>query len=276
MSTIKELLHDAANLPQTADAALILAHVLNKDRSWLYAWPEHSLAPDQINQYEQLLQRRLQGEPLAYLTGCKEFWSLSLKVSQDTLIPRPETELLVETALELPLRDDKIHALDLGTGSGAIALVLASERPQWQLSATDISPKALQVAKENARTHGLQQIQFFLSHWFETLDTTQPFDLIVSNPPYVAEGDPHLQQDGLPHEPITALTAGDDGLNDLRTIIQHAPHYLQPQGWLIVEHGVDQGVAVQTLFRQAGFEQVSTRQDLERRDRISLGCYPRP
>ncbi len=276
MNSIKQLLAATADLPSdvAADAPLLLAHVLGKDRSWLYAWPEQPLTSDHIAQFHALLQRRRAGEPLAYLTGQKEFWSLQLSVTPATLIPRPETELLVESALALPLRQ-AAQVLDLGTGSGAIALALATERPQWQLSATDISPEALEIASKNAANHRIDNIRFVHSHWFEQLDAHRTYDLIVSNPPYVAQGDPHLLEDGLPHEPAGALTSGPEGLDDLRIIIGNAPEFLLADGWLLVEHGMDQGSDVRQLFRQAGFTHIETRQDLAQRDRLTLGCYPR-
>ncbi|WP_456417891.1 peptide chain release factor N(5)-glutamine methyltransferase [Thiolapillus sp.] len=275
MNSVQELLAAAAELPAdtAADAPLLLAHCLGKDRSWLYAWPEYRLDSTQLECYRSLLQRRQRGEPLAYLTGCKEFWSLLLRITPDTLIPRPETELLVETALALPLKSKQPRVLDLGTGSGAIALALASERPRWRLTATDTSSKALKLAEENAQRHGLDNIRFVRSNWFQEMERRTAYQLILSNPPYVAEDDPHLLEDGLPHEPIAALTAGADGLRDLRTIIHSAPGFLQPEGWLLVEHGMDQGAVVRQLFEEAGFRCVETRRDLEHRDRISLGCY---
>ena len=275
MNSIRELLAAATQLPAdtAGDASLLLAHILGKDRSWLYAWPEYRLNREQLAHYQTLLRRRLLGEPLAYLTGHKEFWSLQLRVSPDTLIPRPETELLVETALALPVEATPAQVLDLGTGSGAIALALASERPRWQLTATDISKNALDLAAQNALRHGIHNICFVCSHWFQELDTDIRYHLVLSNPPYVVEDDPHLLENGLPYEPPAALTAGADGLRDLRSIIRTAPGFLQPDGWLLVEHGLDQGAAVRQLFRLAGFRRVETRQDLECRDRITLGCY---
>ncbi len=277
MNSIQELLAAAAVLPAdtAADAPLLLAHCLGKDRSWLYAWPEYRLDSAQLECYQSLLQRRRRGEPRAYLTGCKEFWSLQLRVTPDTLIPRPETELLVETALALPVKSKQPQVLDLGTGSGAIALALASERPRWRLTATDASRNALRLAQENAQRHCIDNIRFTCSHWFQELEAGVGYHFILSNPPYVAEDDPHLLEDGLPYEPIAALTAGADGLQDLRTIIHSAPSFLQPDGWLLVEHGMDQGAAMQQLFKKAGFRRIETRQDLQRRDRITLGCYSR-
>lgn len=273
MTTIRQALQAALALPPcvASDAPLLLAHVLGKDRSWLYAWPDHPLSAADLGRFHTLLERRRAGEPLAYLTGSREFWSLELQVSPATLIPRPETELLVELALEL--QGGHLEVLDLGTGSGAIAIALASERPAWQITATDISGEALAVAKLNARRHRLGNIRFLDGHWFDALPAAERYHLILSNPPYVAEGDPHLQENGLPHEPATALTAGPKGLDDLRRIIRQAPGFLLPGGRLMVEHGWMQGEAVRKLFRQAGFTRIETHQDLARRDRVTLGCY---
>ncbi|WP_457665033.1 peptide chain release factor N(5)-glutamine methyltransferase [Thiolapillus sp.] len=275
MNCIAELLARASRLeqPGAEDAPLILAHVLDRDRSWLYAWPEYRLDDKESARYESLLERRMKGEPLAYLTGHREFWSLDLKITPATLIPRPETELLVEAALALPLQQASV--LDLGTGSGAIALALAGERPKWNITATDLSAEALEVAALNAARLQRTNVGFLHGHWFEALDEKQRYHLILCNPPYVAETDPHLQDNGLPYEPQTALVAGTDGLSDLRLIITRAPAYLRPDGWLIVEHGLEQGAAVRQLFEDAGFDQIQTRQDLEQRDRITLGCYSR-
>ncbi len=259
--------------PAAADAALLMAHVLNKPLTWLYGHPDAALTEAQVQRFRQLLARRAAGEPLAYLTGEKEFWSLTLKVTPATLVPRPETELLVETALALGAPDEALELLDLGTGSGAIALAIAHERPGWQVTATDLSPEALAVARENAHNLGLQNVRFLHGAWYQPLPKSVRFHLIVSNPPYVVEGDPRLQEDGLRHEPSTALAAGPEGLDDLRIIIQGAPAHLEPGGWLAVEHGVDQGSAVRVLFQKAGFEKVKTRRDLAGRDRVTLGCY---
>ncbi|WP_457677015.1 peptide chain release factor N(5)-glutamine methyltransferase [Thiolapillus sp.] len=272
MSSIAELLAEA-RAASLEDAPLLLAHVLDRDRSWLFAWPEYRLSEPQLNRYLGLLERRRQGEPLAYLTGHREFWSLELEVNPAVLIPRPETELLVELALALDL-PTRSRVLELGTGSGAIAIALASERPDWHITATDASTAALDVARRNARRHGLSRIRFTRGDWYHALQSGEGIHLIVSNPPYVRQDDPHLREDGLPWEPEQALAAGSDGLADLRAIIGQAPEHLLPGGWLLVEHGLDQGDAVRTLFGNAGFTQVSTRQDLGGRDRVTLGCYP--
>ncbi len=272
MSSVAELLSQAREAA-LEDAPLLLAHVLDKDRSWLLAWPEYQLQPSELRQYEQLLKRRQQGEPLAYLTGRKEFWSVELEVSPDVLIPRPETELLVAQALELGL-PDQTRILELGTGSGAIAIALGGERPDWTITATDISSAALDIARKNILKQGRSNIRLAQGHWYEAVPHGHKYQLILSNPPYVAADDPHLLEDGLPWEPPQALGAGSDGLADLRTIISAAPAHLLPAGWLLVEHGFDQGRAVRKLFTKAGFTRVLTRRDLGGQDRVTLGCYP--
>ncbi len=256
-----------------ADAPLLLAHLLGKPVTWIYAHPEEAVSAPQAERFRQLLARRGAGEPLAYLTGEKDFWSLTLKVTPATLVPRPETELLVEVGLELGDGDEGITILDLGTGSGAIALAIAHERPHWRITATDLSAEALAVAKENARRLGLKNLRFLQGRWYEPLPTDARFHLILSNPPYVAENDPHLQGDGVRHEPRATLAAGPEGLDDLITIIRGAPAHLKRGGWLAVEHGAEQGRAVRALFQEAGFEKVETRRDLAGRDRVTLGCY---
>ena len=253
----------------TVDCELLLCHVLNVDRSYLKTWPDRELSSTVEEQFQQLLQRRIQGEPIAYLIGTQGFWTLDLMVSPDTLIPRPETELLVEVALELAL-PQQAKVLDLGTGTGAIALALASERSQWQISAVDLMPKAVQLASANCQRHQLDNVEIFQSCWFREIPAHR-FDLIVSNPPYIEDGDEHLTQGDVRFEPTSALVSGSDGLDDLRLLIAESVDYLADRGWLMVEHGYRQGPAVRKLFCQAGFAAVETRADLNGLERITLG-----
>ncbi len=247
------------------DAHLLLGHVLGRSRTWLLAHDTDLLAPEAQARYLALLTRRAEGEPAAYLLGDKEFFGLSLRVTPDTLIPRPDTETLVHWALEHLPADQAQRVLDLGTGSGAIALALAHERPLADVTAVDASPGALQVAQDNAAALGLR-LRGLLGSWFVPVGAER-FDLIVSNPPYIAEGDPHMA--ALRFEPESALTAGPDGLDDLRQIVAHAPDHLIAGGWLLLEHGYDQAEAVQTLMRQHGFQEVSTRFDLGQQARCT-------
>lgn len=256
------------------EAQVLLAHVLQRPRSHLYAWPEQQLSTDEQTEFLTLLGRRRQGEPVAYLTGYREFWSLSLRVTRDTLIPRPETELMVECALDLLDQREPARVADLGTGSGAIAAAIACEHPQAQLLATDISTAALAVAQDNFTTLKLSNIAVRQGAWMAALKPAETFDLILSNPPYVAEGDPHLEQDGLPWEPATALTSGADGLADIRQLIATAPPHLRADGWLILEHGMDQGGAVRQLFFAAGYRDIETLRDLGDRERLTRGKRP--
>ena len=242
----------------------------NKTKTWLLTWPEQTLSSAQIEHYLDNLKQRAQGRPVAYITGTKEFWGFSLKVSPDTLIPRPETELLVECALDkLPLKTP-LKVLDLGTGSGAIALAIASERPDTEVLASDASAKALEVAHSNAESLQLSNIQFCLSDWFNNIPDDQ-FDLIVSNPPYIAPDDPLLETNVQRFEPQSALLAAENGLAAIRQIISRSNSYLRHGGWLLLEHGYNQAEAVQGLLRQYEFKNIRTVNDLNRLDRVSMG-----
>lgn len=259
----------AANESARLESEILMAHVLASARSFLFANPEFELPDKHAEQFKKLVKLRAQGQPVAYLTGVTEFWSLPLSISRDVLIPRPETELLVELALEkIPLKTDWRIA-DLGTGSGAIALALASERKTCSLYATDISPAAIALARHNAQNLELKNIEFLTGSWAQPLQGR--FQLIVSNPPYVDASDPHLQQGDLRFEPRLALTPGHDGLQAIRTISEQASGLLLSGGWLMFEHGWDQGPVCREIMLKAGFGQVVTKQDLQGHDRVTMG-----
>lgn len=266
------LQRDAHAASAALDAQLLLAHVLAQPRGSLLARDADVLRPDHAAAFEQLVSRRASGEPLAYLTGRKEFWSLSLHVTPDVLVPRPETELLVERALVL-LPASQAHVVDLGTGSGAIALALASERPRWRITATDQSSAALAVAEGNARTLGLGQVRFVAGSWFEPL-VGEHFDLIVSNPPYIAAGDCALADPALRHEPIAALTSGVTGLEALAPLIAGAGAHLNTDGWLLFEHGAGQQLQVADLLVAQGFRHVRCHADLAGLPRMTEAQRP--
>ena len=255
------------------DAQLLHLHALGRDphdRAWLLAHDTDILPAAVAEQLEVGLQRRVAGEPIAYITGFKAFFGLNLQVDARVLDPRPDTETLVEWALERLPPDTPQRVLDLGTGSGAVALALQHERPTCQVTAVDASADALAVASANAQRLGLP-VQCVLSHWMDAVPG--PFELIVSNPPYVADGDPHLAD--LTHEPLSALTSGTDGLDDIRQIIAQAPSRLTPGGWLLLEHGWDQAAPVQALLREAGLVQVQSRRDLGDIERCTGAAMPK-
>lgn len=271
MNTVKTLITFACRQLTTSttprlDAELIMAHVLGISRSALFAHLEEPLGSTLIEKFKSLLSRRSQGEPIAYLVQEKEFWSLPLKVIAHTFVPRPETECLVETILhDLPANKPRMIA-DLGTGTGAIALALANECPNWNIIATDISKKALQVAKENAIRLKLFNVEFRHGHWFQVI--SEALDAIVSNPPYIAENDPCLSGDGVRFEPEVALIAAEDGLAALKEIIQRAPSYLKPEGYLFLEHGSGQFSALKDLLEKAGFLKTKSIQDYAGIERV--------
>ena len=256
------------------DAELMLRDVLQKDRSYLRTWPEKQLSNTQHQQLQSLLDRRLQGEPMAYILGHQDFWTLSLRVSPAVLIPRPETELIIETALELLSPQQALQLADLGTGSGAIALALASEFSNSHVIAGDFSAAALQIAEQNRQQLQLHNCETRLGSWFDIFSPTEQFDLIVSNPPYIAEGDPDLQANVQRYEPQSALTANNNGLADLQHLIAHAPTFLKPGGWLILEHGWQQAEALRQQLQQQGFLHSQSHRDLAGHERITLGQQP--
>lgn len=254
------------------DAELLLAHVSGLSRTSFRAFPERKVPAHVTDEFQQLVAQRAQGMPVAYLLESQEFWSLPLRVSNSTLIPRPDTECLVEQALALPL-PDAARVIDLGTGTGAIALALKSERPEWGVSACDRMDEAVTLARQNA--HQLQlEVSVTRSHWFAQLPAGH-FDLIISNPPYVASGDEHLEEGDVRFEPASALVSGTDGLDDIRLIIKAAPAWLNAGGWLLLEHGFDQAETVQDLFISQGFVGVECRKDYGGNDRMTLGQWPR-
>lgn len=268
---ISQCLLEAHARIDPAEAALLLLHVIQRPRAWLFAHGDAPVEPAQLAGFRQLVARRAAGEPVAYLVGRRGFWTLDLVVTPDTLIPRPETELLVEQALERLPASAESRVVDLGTGSGAIALAIAAERPRARVVATDRSEAALAVARGNAASHGLdERVAFRHGDWFGAL-AGERFHLVASNPPYIAEEDPHLALGDLRHEPPSALASGRDGLDAIRTIAAGAPSHLLPGGWLLLEHGFDQGPGVRALLVAAGFVDVSTVRDLEDRDRVTLG-----
>lgn len=277
------------------DCEVILSAAIEQSRTYLYTWPEKNLNDHQQTLFLKNLERRINGEPVAYIVGQKEFWSLPLFVDESTLIPRPETELLVEVTLELlanakPVSDGSINSdsdikiIDLGTGTGAIALALASENPQWQVWGLENNKNALALAKKNQQQLSLSNVNLLLSDWFSALSTPEPvkastqesvqkFNIIVSNPPYIDSNDKHLQEGDVRFEPLTALVADDNGLADIESIIKQAPEYLLQNAWLIFEHGNQQADVVAECFEKYGFQYVFTRNDLAGQPRVTGGKF---
>jgi release factor glutamine methyltransferase len=272
--TVASALSHAKKLMSSSDSAeldaqVLLAHVLGKTRTWLYTWPHNEIAAELQIRFEELCLLRAQGHPVAYLTGKREFWKLQLQVSPAVLIPRPETELLVELALQL-LPAEKANVADLGTGSGAIALALASERKGWNVVATELHPQALAVAQKNAQQLRLANLTLLAGSWCEPL-RDEAYDLIASNPPYIRSNDPHIEQGDLRFEPRTALVSANQGLADIEVIATQAAAKLIAGGYLLLEHGWQQGAAVRNILEELGYTGVQTCQDYGGRDRVTLG-----
>jgi release factor glutamine methyltransferase len=274
MSTVAALLQDARRRLQDSDSAaldaeLLLGHVLGKPRTFLFTWPEHEVDGAALSQFDHLLARRLAGEPVAYVLGRREFYGHELLVSPDTLIPRPDTELLVDLLLELLPAGQPLRVADLGTGTGAIAIAVGLARPSWHLLAVDYMVAVLDLVERNVRRLKASNVTPLQSNWYSRLDGV--FDAIVSNPPYIRADDVHLQRGDVRFEPRSALISGDDGLDDIRTLIEGAPARLRAGGLLALEHGYDQGDAVRALMREHGFARVDSRRDLGDNERVTFG-----
>jgi len=276
MQSIKYVLNEAARILAASsdsaalDAEILLCLTLDKERSHLRAWPDKELQPELTARFWTLIQERQKGTPIAYITGRREFWSRDFHVTPDVLIPRPDTELLIELSLKLIPRDKLIKIIDLGTGSGIIAITLAAECPHALVSATDFSLAALRIAQLNANKHHINNIQFYQSNWFANVPDAK-FHLIVSNPPYIAEDDVHLKQGDIRFEPQTALCAGEQGLSDIKIIAETARNRLEPGGHLLIEHGYDQQHPVQTIFKDFHYDNVQTVTDLSGQPRVTYG-----
>ena len=278
LMTIAELIAYGQQLllPQSdsakLDTELLICFVIDKPRSFLFTWPERLLTKAQIQQFTELMQRRVNGEPIAYIVQLREFWSLPLEVSPATLIPRPDTEVLVESVLANH-QSKHLSCLDLGTGTGAIALALASEHPHWQIEAIDYSHDAVSLAKRNGKNLALPQVNFYQSDWFSEVSKDKRFDVIVSNPPYIDENDHHLNEGDVQFEPKSALVAAEHGLADIKIIASQAIKFLKPGGFLYIEHGFEQSIAVQGILAELAYQQINTVKDYNDNDRITYACY---
>lgn len=268
-ATYQLQMHDQARL----DAEVLLAHVLNRPRVYLHTWPEAELSQEQEARFSDMIRQRAAGQPVAYLTGQREFWSLNFAVTADSLIPRPETELLVERTLALLTENKTLRVADLGTGSGAVAIALAHERRCWRLYAIDQSLKCVKLAQDNARRHNVDNLYIINADWSTAL-ADRSFDAIVSNPPYIADQDPHLQQGDVCFEPASALTAGPQGLDELRCLIKDAPRVLVPGGWIVLEHGINQAKSIRKLLNDMAFTNIATTRDLAGLERVSCAQKP--
>jgi len=253
------------------DAQILICHAIGKPRSYCLTWPEYELSDDETAKLKAMVKRRLTHEPIAYIIGSKEFWSLELEVEPSTLIPRPDTEVLVELILQLK-QDTRIEALDLGTGTGAIALALASENPKWSVTAVDYSQDAVSLASRNRDKFQLTNVRVKQSDWFKNIDAK--YDVIVSNPPYIDEHDPHLSQGDVQFEPSSALIASNNGFADIEHIINLGRGYLTSQGLMAFEHGYEQGEGVRQLFEQFGYINATTVKDYNNNDRVTYAYYP--
>jgi len=274
MPTIQSLLASSAStLQETSDSAdldveVLLCHVLEKSRSYLRTWPEKQIDKAQLNQFKQLLKQRQQGQPIAYIVGKREFWSRDFHVDSNVLIPRPDTETLIELCLQLIQHKPDAKLIDLGTGSGIIAITLAAECPQLKVTAVDSSMAALQVAQKNAQLNQTQNIRFLRSNWLDQVDN-ESFDFIVSNPPYIAPNDPHLTQGDLCFEPSSALIAQQQGLQDIMHISEQSQHCLNNKGYLIFEHGYNQKQSVHDILQQLHYQNIHCLHDLSKQPRVS-------
>ncbi|GHE85151.1 peptide chain release factor N(5)-glutamine methyltransferase [Thalassotalea profundi] len=276
ISTIKKLIHlGEVTLAQISDSAkldsqILLSFVLQKPISYFYTWPDEQVSQIHEKTFLALLNRRSNYEPIAYITGEKEFWSMMFKVAPSTLIPRPDTEVLVETVLKHH-NNDKLLCCDLGTGSGAIALALASERPSWLIDALDFNVEAVYLAQENATTLGFSDVNIYQSHWFSQVLSQKRFDIIVSNPPYIDKEDPHLTQGDVQYEPLSALVADDKGMKDIQNIAQQGRNYLKANGMIYFEHGYNQGMQVRDLLLDLGYQNIETVMDYNGNERVTFG-----